>query len=106
MAKYLFQASYTAEGARGLLREGGSARQEAVAKAIQGLGGALDAFYYAFGADDVYAIVDLPDDESAAAASLSIGATGLVSISTTKLLLPAQIDVAAKKSFGYRGPGA
>lgn len=106
MAKYLFQASYTAEGTRGLLKEGGSARRDAVAKAIQGLGGSLDAYYYGFGMDDVYALVDLPDDEAAAAASLSISATGLVGVHTIKLLLPAQIDEAAKRSVAYRGPGA
>ena len=59
MAKYLFQAVYTNEGLEGLLKEGGSKRREAVEKAAKSLDGTLEAFYYAFGDIDVFAIVDL-----------------------------------------------
>ena len=59
MAKYLFQAVHTDEGLEGLLKEGGSKRREAVEKAVKSLGGTLEAFYYAFGDADVFAIVDL-----------------------------------------------
>ena len=65
MAKYLLQASYTAEGGKALLKEGGSRRREAVEQALKSLDGKLDAFYYAFGDADVFAIVDLPDHASA-----------------------------------------
>ena len=105
MAKYLFQASYTAEGTRGVLEKGGSARRDTVAQLAEGLGGKLESFYFAFGGDDVYGLVDLPDDESAAAASLTIGASGTVGIRTVKLLTPEQIDAAAKKSVTYTAPG-
>src|SRR3989304_3436603 len=65
MAKYMFQGSYSLEGARGLLREGGSRRREAVAQLVRSLGGRLEGFYYAFGDTDLYMIVDLPDHSNA-----------------------------------------
>jgi hypothetical protein len=50
MPKYLFTGSYTAEGARGLLKEGGSGRRAATEKMLKSLGGTLEAYYFAFGA--------------------------------------------------------
>ena len=41
MPKYLVQASYTAEGLKGLQKDKASGRKEAVSKAIEGLGGSL-----------------------------------------------------------------
>jgi uncharacterized protein with GYD domain len=105
MAKYLYQASYTAEGVRGLLKDGGSSRREAVKKMIGSLGGTMEAFYYAFGADDVYLIVDVPDNVTAAAAALAVGSSGAVKIRTTVLLTPEEMDAAAKKTVAYRPPG-
>ena len=66
----------------------------------------MEAFYYAFGEHDVYAISDLPDDVTAAAPGLRINSSGLVSITTTVLLTPEDIDNATKKSVNYRAPGA
>jgi uncharacterized protein with GYD domain len=101
----MIQATYTAEGTKGLLAEGGTKRREAAAKAIKAAGGKVEAFYFAFGKSDAIVIVDLPDNASAAAASLSINTSGVVTTSTTVLLTPAEIDEAAKKSVPYRGPG-
>ena len=105
MPKYMIQASYTAEGVKGLLAEGGTKRREAAAKALKSAGGKVEAFYFAFGKADAIVIVDLPDNVSVAAASLAINATGVVTTSTTVLMTPAELDEAAKKSVGYRGPG-
>jgi uncharacterized protein with GYD domain len=104
MAKYLIKASYTAAGTKGLLKEGGSARRAAVEKAIQGLGGTLEAFYFSFGEADVVGIVDFPDAPSAAAFSLQVNATGAVQLSTTPLIEPDAMDKARKKSVKYRPP--
>ncbi|HMJ50152.1 MAG TPA: GYD domain-containing protein [Burkholderiales bacterium] len=106
MAKYLIKSSYTVEGTKGLLKEGGSGRRAAVAQMVQGLGGKLEVFYYAFGEPDVYAIVDVPDTISAAAASLVINSKGAARVSTTPLITPEEIDAACKKSVAYRAPGA
>jgi uncharacterized protein with GYD domain len=106
MAKYMLKGSYTTDGTKGLIKEGGSARRAAVQKMIEGLGGRLECFYYSFGEPDAFAIVDVPDVVSVAAMSLAINATGGAHLSTTVLLTPEQIDEAAKKSVTYRPPGA
>ena len=106
MAKYLWKVSYTQEGVQGLLKEGGSGRRDMVEKLTAGLGGSLEAFYFAFGDDDVYVIADVPDAESAAAVSLTVSASGAASIETVVLLTPEQMDAATKKSVDYRAPGA
>lgn len=105
MAKYLITASYTGKGVEGLIREGGSRRREAVEQMLQGLGGKLESFYYAFGESDVFAIIDVPDAVTASAVSLTINSTGAVEVSTTPLITPEEIDEACKKSVTFRAPG-
>jgi len=105
MAKYMVQATYSAEGAKGLLAEGGTKRRDAATKAIKAAGGKMEAFYFAFGKSDAIVIVDLPDQVSAAAASLAINASGVNTTSTTVLLTPDELDEAAKKGVPYRGAG-
>jgi uncharacterized protein with GYD domain len=105
MAKYLLQVSYTASGAQGVMKEGGSSRRDTVAKLLADAGGTLDEFYFAFGEDDVITIVDLPDHVSVASLSMTIGASGAASVKTTVLLTPEDIDQAANRSVSYRAPG-
>jgi|SRR6476620_5506710 len=105
MPKYLMEASYTAEGSKGLAKEGGSSRRKTVEETVKSLRGTVDAFYYAFGKNDVYLIVDLPDAVTAAAVSLAINATGAVNLRTHILMTPEEMDQAAKKSVSYRAPG-
>jgi uncharacterized protein with GYD domain len=99
-------ASYSAEGIKGVLREGGSKRRETVAEMVSNLGGKLEAFYYAFGHDDVYSIVDLPDNATAAAFALHIAASGTIDVRVVVLLTPQDIDEAAKMKMWFRPPGA
>ena len=94
MAKYLIKASHTAEGAKGLLEEGGTARRTAVEQALNSMGGKLDAFYYAFGETDLFCIVDLPDNAAATAASLVVNASGKASVQYTVLITPEEVDEA------------
>ena len=105
MKKYLIKASYNAKGVKGLLEDGGTQRKLVVQKMLAGMGGKLESFYYAFGEHDAYIISELPDDVSAAAVGLRVNSTGLVSISTTVLLSPEDIDAASKKSISYKAPG-
>ena len=108
MAKYLIEASYSHEGLKGLVKEGGSGRKAAVEAAVKALGGRLESFYYAFGTSDVYGVVDMPDNVSAAAFALAVGATGaLAHLKTIVLLTTDEVDQAAKKAAGaaYRAPG-
>ncbi len=106
MAKYLITGKYTVQGAEGLVKMGGSGRRAAVKQLVEGLGGHLEAFYFAFGGTDVVAIVDLPDVVAAAAHSLVVNAAGGVELSTTPLFTPEEMDAACKKSVGVRAPGA
>ncbi|HEX6476980.1 MAG TPA: GYD domain-containing protein [Acidimicrobiales bacterium] len=106
MPKYLIQAVYTADGAKGLLDKGGTARRKAVEAAAKSVGGSVDQFYFAFGETDVVAIVDYPDHASAAALALTVGASGAVETTTTVLLTPEELDAASKKSIEFRPPGA
>ncbi len=106
MAKFLLQATYTADGARGLKKEGGSARKAAVDKAIGGMGGKLESFYYALGETDAFLVVDVPDAVTAVAISLAVNVTGAVRTSLTPLLTAEEMDAACKKTVAYRAPGA
>lgn len=106
MTTYLLRVSYTAEGIRGVLKEGGSSRRAMVDGMIKGLGGTLNGFYYAFGEDDVYVIAQLPDNVTAAAVSLAVSAAGAARSNVVVLLTPEEVDAATKKTVGYRAPGA
>ncbi len=106
MPKYMFQASYTAEGMQGLKKDKGSGRKAAVQAAIKALGGKLEAFYFAFEADDVVLIAELPGNVAAAAVTTTTIASGAVTIRTTPLLTVAEMDEALGMEGKYRAPGA
>ena len=105
MPKYMIQASYVGEGLKGLLKEGGTKRQEAVAQVIESMGGKLESFYYAFGDYDVVGVAEMPDNVSAVAFSLMVNASGVINAKSTVLLTPEEIDKATEKSVDYRPPG-
>jgi len=102
----MFQATYSTEGIKGVLKDGGTGRRTAVEAAIKSLGGKLEAIYYAFGDTDVYVVVDDIDNTTAAAFSMGVASTGALShLKTTVLMTPEEIDQAGKKTMSYRAPG-
>jgi uncharacterized protein with GYD domain len=106
MAKYLIQASYSIEGMKGVVKDGGTGRRTAVSNAIKSVGGSVESFYYAFGDTDVYVLVDAPNNVAMASFAMAVGEAGGVShLKTTVLLTPEEIDQAAKKTVSYRAPG-
>ena len=105
MPKYLFYGSYTPEGYRGLMEEGGSKRIEAAKQALGSVGGSLEAFYFAFGEKDFYIIVDLPDNVTTSAVTLAGNVSGTFSIHGVPLLSPEELDAAISKSVDFRPPG-
>jgi uncharacterized protein with GYD domain len=105
MPKYLVQASYTQEGTKGLLKEGGTKRRAAVEQLVKQLGGKLDGFYFGFGDADAFVILDVPDNITAVALSLAVNASGAVALKTVPLLTPEEVDQATKKTVNYRAPG-
>jgi uncharacterized protein with GYD domain len=106
MSKYLIEGTYTAEGAKGLLKQGGTSRRAQIEAMLKGLGGSLEAFYWAFGATDFYIIADMPDKATAAAVGLTVSGAGAVHTRTTVLLTPEEIDQARGKTVDYKLPGA
>jgi uncharacterized protein with GYD domain len=106
MAKFLVRASYTAGGAKGVQSGGGTSRRDAVAKMAEGLGGSLESFYFAFGDTDVFAVLDLPDNRTAAAASIAVNTAGGATSEVVVLLTPEEIDEAARISVDYQPPGS
>jgi uncharacterized protein with GYD domain len=105
MPKYLIQASYTTEGIQGLVKDSASGRRADVQAAVKALGGKVEAFYYAFGADDVDIILDLPSNVAAAALGLSTSGSGAVRVRTTPLLTVEDVDNALEVRTEYRAPG-
>jgi uncharacterized protein with GYD domain len=106
MPKYLLQVSYGADGAAGVLKQGGSARRAAAARVVASAGGTLEAFYFALGDTDAFVIADLPDNTSMAAISLMIKASGALAPVTTALLTPEEVDAAVRMTPEYQAPGS
>ena len=106
MPKYLIVATYSPDGMKGVLREGGSERRKMIADMARNLGGELESFYYAFGREDVYSVVDLPDNVPAAAMATHISAGGMARCEVVVLVTPEEMDEAARTKMYYRPPGA
>ena len=77
MPKFLVEATYTAEGHKGLAKDKASGRKTAITQAVKKLGGKLDAIYFCLGENDVILIVDMPDHVSAAALGSAACASGI-----------------------------
>jgi uncharacterized protein with GYD domain len=105
MPKYLIQGSYSNEGLKGLLKEGGSKRREAAEQAVTGVGGRLEAFYYAFGKHDFVIIADMPSNVDASAVSLTANLSGTLKSHMTVLITPEEVDQATKRTVKFRPPG-
>ncbi len=106
MPKFLTEATYTAEGHKGLAKEKASGRKAAITQAVEKLGGKLEAMYFCLGENDVILITELPDHVSAAALGSAACASGMTRTKTTLLLTIEEADEALGKPVGYRAPGA
>jgi uncharacterized protein with GYD domain len=105
MAKYLFQAAYAADGIKGLIKDKASGRKTALSKAVEALGGKVEALYWAFGEHDWVLIADLPDNASASAFSFAVSGSGLLRVTTTPLLSAEETDKALEKKSNFQAPG-
>ncbi|NMN95777.1 GYD domain-containing protein [Antrihabitans stalactiti] len=106
MPRYLWQVSYSVEGAQGLLAEGGTARRAAIARMVESVGGTVEACYFGLGAHDLFVIGTVPDDVAAATLALQTTASGAARSESVTLLTPEQLDEAVARSAEYRAPGA
>ena len=106
MAKYLLKVSYSPEGIKGVMKEGGTSRLTTIEKILGSVGGTLESFYFAFGTDDVYVIAEVPDQATAMAVAAAVGSSGAISSYETVVLIePSEVDAAMNISVGYRAPG-
>ncbi|HEX4286826.1 MAG TPA: GYD domain-containing protein [Terracidiphilus sp.] len=100
MPSYLIQVAYTPETLKALIKKPHD-RAAVVGKAIEKLGGKMTGFWLSFGDYDVVGIFDMPDNSSAAAFALAIGAGGgCKSVKTTPLLSMEEGIVTFKKAGG------
>jgi uncharacterized protein with GYD domain len=106
MPRYLWKVDYSVEGLKGVMKEGAASRADFISKLTSNLGGHMESFDFAFGHPDVYVIATLPDDTTAAAVAMAVGASGVGSIETVKLITPEEADAARAIETGYRPPGA
>ena len=107
MPHYLIEVAYTADAWKELLKKPED-RREAVRPVIEKLGGKIVDSWFTFGEVDVVAIIEMPDNVSAAAFSLAQTAGGaLRSVKTTPLLELAEGLEAMKRASkaGYQPPG-
>jgi uncharacterized protein with GYD domain len=105
MPKYMIKASYTAEGARGIAKEGGTGRRDTIAKLAEKSGGTMESFYFAFGQDDAFVVCDLPSNATAAAVALAVNSSGAATVTTVVLMTPEEVDEATRTTVDYRPPG-
>ena len=105
MGKYLIQGSYTVDGAKGLIKDGGTGRKAAIVQLLKSVGGTLDSLYFPLGTDDFVLLVDLPDNVAATAVSVAVAGSGAARLRCTPLLTPEEMDAATKKGVKYRRPG-
>jgi len=104
MPRYLFVGSYSPQGSKGVLAAGGTARRAAIEKMVSDLGGRVETFDFAFGSDDIYTIVELPDARTATAITLTVNGSGAVSLRTVVLMTPEEVDAAGQVQPNYQPP--
>ena len=106
MPKFMYSGSYTAEGAAGILKEGGTARRDEAVRIAESFGGTLEAYYWCYGDKDFMCIMDVPDSAKIAKLSLHIGASGTFSGKLTPLITVEEMDDICNADIGdFRLPG-
>ena len=102
MPSYLVQVAYTSEATAAMMKRPQD-RSSVVGKAIEKLGGTLKGAWLCFGDYDTVVVVDMPDNVSAAAFALAIGAGGSCKSVKTTPLLSIEEGMSAMKKAGGSG---
>ncbi len=106
MAHYMFQASYSQSAIKAMV-EHPQDRAAAVKALIESTGGKMHSMFFAFGEHDVIILFELPDNVSAAAIGMAVGAAGSLSKFKTTVLFTTQEAMSAMtkaKSISYSQP--
>ncbi len=106
MPRYLFVGKYSPQGSKGVLAGGGTARRAAIEKMVSDVGGRVETFDFAFGSDDIYTILDLPDARTATAIALTVNGSGALNLRTVVLMTPEEVDAAGQVQPNYQPPGS
>lgn len=107
MAHYMIQASYSNDAVANLVKNPQD-RAAVIRNLAERWGGKLEAFYFAFGEDDVVSIVEVPDNVTMAAISMAVSSTGALRSFKTTVLIPMDEAVEAMRkasTIGYLPPG-
>lgn len=106
MPTYLTAFKQTAETWSNLVSNPAD-RRESLGPVVEALGGKLLGYWYAFGEIDGYALIEAPDDVTAAALLVKVAASGALSASTTKLLTVEEAMEAMRRAgdVNYSAPG-
>lgn len=104
MPRYLFVGNYSPQGSKGVLAAGGTSRRAVIEKMVGDLGGRVETFDFAFGSDDVYTIVELPDARTATAIALTVNGSGAINLRTVVLMTPEEVDAAGQVQPNYQPP--
>ena len=107
MPVYLMRFSYTPETWSRLIQNPED-RRDAARAYIESVGGSLHGFWYGFGEYDGYAVLEAPDNVSAAGVVLAIAAGGALASTETTVLMTVEetLEALAKsQTIAYRRPG-
>lgn len=101
MPTYLYELAHTAESLKAQIQNPQDRLEAAARPLIEKAGGKLLGGGYSFGDYDVVILYEVPDDETAAAVAMAVGAGGAISrAKTTKLLSGQQWVGALNKAKG------
>ena len=107
MSFYLMRFSYTPEAWARLIKKPEDRRE--IARAIvEKLGGRLHGFWYSFGQQDGFVLIEAPNNISAAAFSVGISAGGALRSAETTVLLTVEETIemlGTAQGLPYRPPG-
>jgi uncharacterized protein with GYD domain len=108
MPRCLGLFKYSHEGAKGFMKEKAEAREAEVRKIYEGIGGKVEAMYWAVGGEHTGVVIaELPDAATGAAFGMVLDASGaLDAIKTIEMLTSSELDRALAKTITYRPPGA
>jgi len=82
MSKYVLLSRFTQQGMQTI--KDGPERLATARKMLEGLGARIQDFYLVMGQYDAVVVVEAPDDETIAKASIAIGAVGNVRLETLR----------------------
>ena len=107
MSVYMVQARITGEALQAMATSD-TDRRAVVGKMLEGIGGKLIGYYFAFGASDVVVIGEAPDNVSMASVAIAVASSGSLSDVVTTPLLSYEEGIEAVRGAGgvsYVPPG-